>query len=447
MKLASFLMQSRGPINLAKRIPTIVTRFGINERKIDGCLNRFIDSAGEFGVRPTLAVTANLLERYPELFSRLADKGVEFAVHGLVHTDYSQLSLESHMEHINKAIDIFNRRKISFSGFRCPYLRSNEHTLKAVKRLGFTWESSDVIAWDVVGKRVLKGNSGLAYKKLLGLYSAKSSISHFSVPKICNGLVEIPVSIPDDEAIADRLGLSNSDTIGKLWMAILKKSYERGDIFTIQLHHERVPLFEQALRNVLHEAKMLEPGVFIASLGEIADWCLRRNRFSLNLESAGTGHYRISLLDGTENTGPEFKIDNSDITVLVKNARIEDAPSDEWYGGYKIVHSRRFTVRCRKRPVVSVGSGLHESVIEFIKNEGFIVEPAGNKKIAALTDTNEMDEVSLVLNIENSGTPIVRIWRWPHGLRSAVAVTGDIDSITLVDFARRFFEVRNERAA
>jgi hypothetical protein len=162
MKLTSFLLQSRGPVNLAKRLPTIVARFGLTERKIDQCLNGFVDITREFDARPTLAVTANLLDRYSSLFTRLKNRGVEFAVHGLIHTDYSMLSLETHIAHINEAVEIFYRNNIDFSGFRCPYLRSNENTLEAVRRLGFSWESSDVVAWDIEDTKNLHGNQSHA---------------------------------------------------------------------------------------------------------------------------------------------------------------------------------------------------------------------------------------------------------------------------------------------
>jgi peptidoglycan/xylan/chitin deacetylase (PgdA/CDA1 family) len=451
MKLTSFLLQSRGPVNLAKRLPTIVTRFGLTERKIDQCLNSFVDITQEFDVRPTLAVTANLLDRYPSLFSRLKNRGVEFAVHGLVHTDYSMLSLETHVAHINEAVEIFYRNDIDFSGFRCPYLRSNKNTLEAVRRLGFNWESSDVIAWDIEDTKNLGGNQGYAYKKLLELYSAKDSASNFAVPRMYGRVAEIPVSIPDDEAIVDRLGLKSASELTRIWLSILDSSYRRGDIFTIQLHHERVPLFKDALRAVLSTARALRPCVFIASLHEIGEWYLKRDKFSLAVNDLGEDRYNVQLVDN--GIGRKPKTGYSDVTVLVKNLEVEDAEKHEWFGGYSLVKANRFTVRCKKSPAIEPDPDRSLRRAGLLRSEGFIVEGlCTDGKIADSTGGNasnihdslsntgqSFNEVAYINEIDESGMPLVRIWRWPHGCRSALAITGDVDSITITDFARRFF--------
>jgi hypothetical protein len=43
--------------------------------------------------------------------------------------------------------------------------------------------------------------------------------------------------------------------------------------------------------------------------------------------------------------------------------------------------------------------------------------------------------------VEASKGPLVRLWRWPAGARCALSVTGDVDSMTIVDFLRRPLEV------
>lgn len=433
MKLASFLLQSRGPVNLAKRLPTIVKRFGITDSKIDRCLNSFVDTAVEYGTRPTLAITANLLDRYPSLVQRLRDRGVEFAIHGLVHTDYSQLSFKEHLEHIAKAMEIFDRYDIEYGGFRCPYLRSSQYTLDAVKELGFSWESSDVIAWDIIDPKAITSSASLAYDKLLSLYSAKSSATNFSVPKLVDGVVEIPVSIPDDEAILDRLGLRGAPEITRLWRAILNASYQRGDIFTVQLHHERVPFLAPALESVLSKASSLSPKVWLASLGEVASWYKRRESFKFELAKIDKGLYQVDVRA------------DDDATVLVKNVSV-DGLAHDWHGAYQLVKDRNFKIAAPKRPVIGVENKFDETFAELLKSEGFVVERTENPASCALylasSDLKDIrDEVSLISSIEGSGAPLLRFWRWPNAARSAISVTGDIDSITLIDFARRVFEV------
>ena len=48
-------------------------------------------------------------------------------------------------------------------------------------------------------------------------------------------------------------------------------------------------------------------------------------------------------------------------------------------------------------------------------------------------------EVQLIDYIESSPVPLVRFSRWPNEFRSALCVTGDIDALSLVDYAARLF--------
>ncbi len=45
--------------------------------------------------------------------------------------------------------------------------------------------------------------------------------------------------------------------------------------------------------------------------------------------------------------------------------------------------------------------------------------------------------VELVSHIEAAQAPLVRYWRWPDAAKSALCVTGDLDSLSLLDYASR----------
>lgn len=49
------------------------------------------------------------------------------------------------------------------------------------------------------------------------------------------------------------------------------------------------------------------------------------------------------------------------------------------------------------------------------------------------------DPVSISDHVEGSGAPMVRLWRWPERAASALAVTGDLDAMSLGDYAGRFY--------
>ena len=52
------------------------------------------------------------------------------------------------------------------------------------------------------------------------------------------------------------------------------------------------------------------------------------------------------------------------------------------------------------------------------------------------------EQAAIVREVESSAAPLVRLARWPKGAQSALAITGDIDALTLGDFLLRAWEVR-----
>jgi len=373
LNLAGFLLKSRGVPSLAKRIPGLFTRFGVTENKIASCLHRFADITEQFGTRPTFAITANLIPRHPKLIRELQDRGVEFAIHGLVHTNYAELPFREQRDHIEKAAQIFADYGVEFSGFRCPYLSSNRDTVLAVGEMGLKWESSDVISWDVLDLTRYAASQIDAYNKIARVYDAKDSRLETAMPRLENGLVEIPVSIPDDDILVDRLGIKDRSRIASIWLDILKNSHERGELFTIQLHHERIGFCGPALIRVLEEAQAMRPKVWFAQLGEISDWVFELQATELSVDKVGDNRFRVRV------TGSDRA------TVLVKGTAV-DMPGQAWANGYRLVEAKEFEITSETKPDVE-------------------------------------------------------LWRWPHGAKSALSCTGDIDSITIIDFARRFVEV------
>ncbi len=406
MNLAGFLLKSRGVVGLSKRIPSLFTRFGVSEEKIARCLYAFTDITKDFGVKPTLAITANLIPRHPKLIRSLQDRGVEFAIHGLVHTDYAQLTLSEQRHHIKKSMELFTDYGIKFSGFRCPYLSSNKETLQAVGDLGLKWESSDVVSWDVIDFSCHTANQIQAYQKVQTLYGAKNIETTKSLPVTIGSLVEIPVSIPDDEALVDRLGVKDPQRIAMAWLDILKKSYARGELFTIQLHHERIGFCGEALARVLDEARRCKPAIWIVQLGEIADWATELREVKIEMEPIGKTRFSVRV-NGSKRA-----------TILIKNAEV-NAPSDVWTDGYRVVDSHQFEVTSRTEPAIIIPEAAQKEITEGLSSAGFIA------------DDSELP----------TDMPLIKLWRWPYGTRSAIACTGDVDSITVIDFARRFMEV------
>ena len=83
--------------------------------------------------------------------------------------------------------------------------------------------------------------------------------------------MRIPYCLPDDEAFVDRFQTSAA-RMTEIWSKILQDTYARGELFTLQLHPERIDFFREALRSLLRDARSRERGVWIATLDEIARW-------------------------------------------------------------------------------------------------------------------------------------------------------------------------------
>lgn len=359
-------------------------------------------------------------------------QGVEFAIHGYIHTDYRLVSSEQQVQHFNHAIKVFENSKVSYTGFRAPFLRINGKTPLVLGNLGFKYDSSRIINWDVVDHEKYPKQSGREYDRLLEYYMPLNAAEHLALPRFINGFVEIPVSMPDDEAMVDRLGITDKKEIGRLWLDILQRTYNRGELFTVQLHPERISFCESALIDVVQQAKQHNPPVWLATLREISEWWNERAGFAFEIAHQGNGKCKVKA-NCSERA-----------TLLSKNCRV-DVPSTEWANSYNSISAREFVLESPVSPIIGVSPDTSPAAVKFLKAEGFIVEQSEQPEnfsiyLSDLAGFTEADEKPLSEKIEQSDGPLLRFGRWPQQAQSALSITGDIDSITLIDFALRIFE-------
>jgi peptidoglycan/xylan/chitin deacetylase (PgdA/CDA1 family) len=430
--IIKYFSTSRGVKNLVLRIGSVLGRFGFTEGRFERRLNRYCTVTEDLGCVPSFPLTAVTLKRHPGPIKRLSKKGVEFTVHGYIHTDYKLISAKEQARHFQKAGKIFDDSGISFKGFRAPYLRINNMTSEVLSNLGFLYDSSHVIYWDVIGQDENARQGEVEYRRLLDFYDARSACDYLALPRYIDGLIELPVSIPDDEAMVDRLGMRGSQEIANVWQAILKKTYERGELFVVQLHPERIDLCGGALSQTVRQAQAFNPPVWIATLGEIARWWNEKGKFILEVQPEGAGRYRVKASCSEK------------ATLLLRNCKAS-VPTAEWSYGYQGTSARDFAIESPTRPVIGVEPGSSQEAVNFLKSEGFVVERSGQPGnygiyLDNLADFRLTDEKSLSERIENSNAPLLRYWRWPSYSQSALAVSGDIDSITLTDFVLRIIE-------
>jgi hypothetical protein len=96
-------------------------------------------------------------------------------------------------------------------------------------------------------------------------------------------------------------------------------------------------------------------------------------------------------------------------------------------------------------PLVGVSRRSPSAVRRFLGEEGFPVEISDDPSAYGGyidADPAGWTETEILARLDAAPGPLVRTWRWPNAARSALAVTGDIDALTLFDFAVRSWETR-----
>jgi peptidoglycan/xylan/chitin deacetylase (PgdA/CDA1 family) len=426
----AFAVRAKGPFALLKRARTIIKRYGITPVKMDRALRLFVQTLRRFDCAASFPLTAVALKRNSDTIAGYLNQNIEFVVHGYTHIDYSQLEQEQVLTHLQRARKIFTDAGISAVGFRSPYLRREPHLYAAIEAAGFSYVSNQPIMWDVLD-RASTPSTYANYERAIDFYEPWPADRRLSLPQLYNQLVEIPVSLPDDEMLLDRLDGETKGSVEYAWRHILSQTHRRGELFTIQLHPERIAGCANGLSATLAEARTLIPPVWPARLDEIAAWWRDRTAARVDVREADDGALNLSV------KGPPGT------TILVRGVNV-DEPTEPWTDGYLWVKdTHATTVYCDHLPFIGVSPGSPSALVSFLRQQGYIVQVSAHERPYALyldrTDFTDADELALLTQIEKNDFPLVRLGRWPNGARSALVVSGDIDALTIWDYALRFF--------
>jgi len=390
-----FSLRTKGVAKTLRRIGTVLAHYGLSPYKMAKKLEEVNEILQKHQCYGTFPITAVTLKKHHKLISSLGN--LEIAVHGYKHTDYCRQSFQEQAKDIEGAMNIFLSCGLQTKGFRSPYFRWNRDTLRALKKFGFQYDSSTVLFWNVLDGQALRENS---IKKAINAYQPKSSENCLSLPWVEDGIVRLPVSIPDDEMIVERLNIRRSEEIVEIWKKMLLASHKRGDLLVLQLHPERIELFSPALEEIIEEAKARN--VWIASLAEIASWWKERRGFRMKV---GEGYKidiecsdRARVLYGGEEVQKSFTATRNPSVGISPDLNIK-TKLEEW--GYHVVESND-------------SEGFEAYVRDFHNNEPRLLE-------------------------ELKGKRLVRIALWPRPFESALSISGDIDAMTIWEYAQRVF--------
>jgi peptidoglycan/xylan/chitin deacetylase (PgdA/CDA1 family) len=412
-----FVLESRGLANSVQRAWQVATRFGVTADRMEGRLVAYANLVAKYGAGPSLPITARVLARNPQVAKNLIAQGVELCVHGLVHNDLSKLAPEGQTEQILAACAIFRRYGIPFSGFRSPYLKYNQATLEAVAASGFAYDSNLPFLWSRLSSlKSLTPREQDGLERGLRFYNPVRHPEDRSLPRLIGNLVEIPVSLPDDEILLDRMGCPVA-RLGEVWHEMLAAALARGELLTLQLHPERLTILREVLDGLLSEAAS-NGRVWMATLGEIARWWQERVHLNLRVEPSGEGRYAVSAPGAIR----------SEMFVV---------------GGFSMPASRLNlpgAVNSSQRPLIGLHPQVSVDLRLKLKELGYFLEETIDSELCPIYVSPEMGLFEVEMAIAGSRGPLLVQSTWPSPFKSAMAATGDIDCLTLGDFARRFRE-------
>ncbi len=442
MNLVAFSIRTKGVHNFVRRIWTVFTRFGLSEVRTRKALFAVIGALRSYNAAPTFFIPASVLGRHSRLLSSIAQTGAEIGIHGYVHNDYRSLSKSEQYYQTKEAISVFQRTRIAYQGFRNPYLGWTEDTLGIFKELGFTYESNEAIIHDVIDLDHLSPKLLSGFEKSLTLFQAIPCNIYTLLPHFEGTLLRIPISIPDDEMLFDRLRITDAVKIGRIWSDIMQRVYELGGVYVLNLHPERTLLCWKALCTLLTYASCCPLPVWFTCLKDVAQWWEERSRFRFKVTAQSPGSWLVEASCTLR------------ATLLARHVVVEDQVADPWYGSDICIRAHRCTVKAMRCPCLGLSPQTPQDVQEFLLEQGYpVVYRSGDEAdlcalyldlpdgLGATREEQIQRRGSLLEQIESLEVPLLHFGCWPDGHRAALAVTGDIDSVTVQDFFLRIFEV------
>jgi hypothetical protein len=236
-----------------------------------------------------------------------------------------------------------------------------------------------------------------------------------------DGLVQIPMSIPQDEDMVDRVHL-DAASMSRVWRRVLQEARQRRDIVVLCVHPERAALCAAPLDATLGEARGWGD-VWLAPLEDIAAWWRERAGARVSVHAGGDGRWHVAV------QGP---------------SRLVTGRGAELLRGSGVL-----TVTAPHKPVIGAGPAWPAPTLHRLHEAGYLCEDGAAYRAQrdpryaldldrALPADTPPDAV--VRFVAERDTDLVRVQPWPAGYRSCLSVTGDIDAVTLFDFARRMKE-------
>jgi len=388
-----------------------------------------VAALAEHGCVPTLPTPGCVVRHHPDFIRHLQNAGAEIAVHSYDHVDLTACSPPEAVRQLARAAQIFHHNGIEVRGFRCPYLRYTDELLDALPTGLFEYSSNKAICWTLESDSPDRERT-MTTDVLRKLYAPMPATHAVCVPHTKHNLIEIPACLPDDIELCDGRGL-DADGIEQAWCQMLHGSHRRGEACVILFHPELAQQCLQPLLALVHQAKALMPAVWIARLCDISGWWREKATFTADISSRDTG---LHVAFGC----------SARATILIKGFDALDGSAQPWSEGYRLWPSREIELPAGLRPFIGVAGDVPEGRVAFLREQGYIVDTGELASccrvyLDAAVLAGLPSEVQLISHIEAFSGPLIRYWRWPNGTKSVLSVTGDLDALSLLDYASRLF--------
>ena len=285
-----------------------------------------MDCFNAFNCAPTFFVPGRVVENNHAFVHSLQERGSEVAVHGYSHIDLKARDTKNALAQLQHAIKVFRSYDLEVHGFRCPYLSCSDELLKAIPQGVFEYSSNKALRWDFERSKTGKYDQNVL-KTIDTFYMAEEAKSLCSLPWLRDGMVEIPVIIPDDLQFKDGLGYNQND-LENVWLHLLEITHAKAELFNLMFHPELASFCLNPFNALLLRARAYEPGVWIARLCEIAQWWNEKSVISANIESSTDGSLKITLPESSRAHWVVRGIDLPDTT--------------EWLGNYRSLSGKSY---------------------------------------------------------------------------------------------------------
>lgn len=427
MNIASWV-RKRGPVFIFQRGKSLLNRYGLGPEKAMKRIDSVMAIFSSFSCSPTFPVPGRIVERHSKFIHSLQERGAEISVHGYNHVDLKAMSPEKGSQQLQRATLVFKRHGLETHGFRAPYLSSSDSLLKAIPDNIFRYSSNKSVRWKVFSHDNGDQHINL-FNKIEKFYTPEEAHSIRCLPFFQSNLVEIPVSVPDDLQLKDGLGCTSGDLSG-IWVDLLQRTYEHGEIFNLMFHPELASFCEKPFFDLLTATKSYTPGVWVARLGDIAEWWWKKSTLRISISKDGGKNIKIELPDVSQSTWLARGLDLPDST--------------RWDSRYNRLNSEQYQMPDRPIPFIGIDKSVPVDLIMKLSNQGYILDLTETAASCSLYLDGDMlknypDEAAIVDAIENSPKPLIRLWPWPKGYRSALCITGDLDALSLMDYIDRLF--------